>query len=618
MAPPKPRLVLRIGVTGHRPRMFSDAAQAAVRRKLDALFPEILATANALHAREQAFFNSDPPEIRIVSALAEGADRVVADAGLAAGFALDSLLPFSEEVYEGDFETDESKSHFRTLLDKSSARMILPGVKTPGDPAAAERAYEAVGLITLRQCDILIAVWDGNASSGRGGTEEIVQHAVTTGKPVLRFDASGDGPYLLFASSVEPSDARDLASRAQAGSVAATAEIARLVEHLCAPPRSADEADEHQRDVFKNARRLLDRFLRERERRFLAAAIAYPLLLSVFSKKKGFWKSLWMPRYVEATIEEWKSYWGNLDAAGPAVCTPIRDVVMVRFAWADKLANYYGQLHRSGYVGNFLLAAIAVLCAAIATPQAQDVELGAIFIILATTFWGMGSEWHKRWVDYRQLSSQLRYLRALELTGSSTWEARTPHSSDELQPSSIWVSWYYRMTLREIGLVNTRVDDRYLAIARRAIREGEINDQIDYHEKNASRMESVLYRVEWLSRGAFALTFMICLYEVVAHVGGHDKDFALLHLILNKACVVLPAFGAALFGIRIHGDFEGSAGRSKEMKRRLTAVAARMDDKNPTSLAELSALTEYAVIVMAGEVGDWGFVYRARPLALPT
>src|ERR1700733_1200337 len=122
MAPPKPRLVLRVGVTGHRPNRFDATAQAIVRHKLEAVFSQLRNAAVALHQRECDVFDPAPPEIRIVSALAEGADRVVAEAGLATGFGLDVLLPFPAEVYETDFEEDASRAQFRELLARARAR----------------------------------------------------------------------------------------------------------------------------------------------------------------------------------------------------------------------------------------------------------------------------------------------------------------------------------------------------------------------------------------------------------------------------------------------------------------------------------------------------------------
>jgi hypothetical protein len=618
MAPPKPRLVLRVGVTGHRPNRFDAAAQTIVRHKLESVFSQLRIAAVALHQREADVFDPAPPEIRIVSALAEGADRVVAQAGLTAGFDLDVLLPFPAETYETDFEAEASREEFRELLAKARAQFILPGRKNANDPAEANRAYEAVGLMTVRQCDILVAIWDGAGSSGRGGTEGIVQHAIANGRPVLRFDEKGNGAFLLHGSSIEPADARDLAARAARDPAADASVIRHMAEYLCAPPAPTPLSDEHQRKSAEEARESLCRFLHEEEHTRLYTGFSYPLLLSLWSDKKGFWRSFRQVPYKEGTVSEWKDYLVPLEEAGPSVSVPIRDIVMLRFAWADKLANHYGQLHRSGYVSNFMLAALAIFFAAIDRSWTPAIELLTIVLIVALTLSGMKLHWHQRWVDYRQLSAQLRHLRALVLTGSSSWQSRTPHASDELQPGPQWVSWYYRTTAREIGVLSATVDERYLDMARQAIGHGEIDDQIEYHRRNARRMQKIADQLEWQSIVAFALTFLICVAEVWRAHGPGSGVHSPLDDVLHAASVILPAFGAALFGIRVHGDFEGSAERSAEMQRRLSTIASRMAGNRPMSFAELSALTEYAAIVMAGELDDWSFVYRGRPLALPT
>ncbi len=179
------------------------------------------------------------------------------------------------------------------------------------------------------------------------------------------FDEKGEGPFLLVTeSSAEPADARDLAAHARSAAVADNATAKGIVEHLCAPPAPQAGADKDQIKAAIKARRRLQYFLREKEHRFLPLAFAYPLLLLVLTGAAGFWRCFYLPRYIERTKIEWAAYWSFLRNAGREICEPIETVVMNRFAWADKLANYYGQLHRSGYVGNFILAASAVLFAA--------------------------------------------------------------------------------------------------------------------------------------------------------------------------------------------------------------------------------------------------------------
>ena len=47
------------------------------------------------------------------------------------------------------------------------------------------RSYEAVGRLLLDQSDIIIALWDGRSSRGRGGTAQVISEALQRGIPVV-------------------------------------------------------------------------------------------------------------------------------------------------------------------------------------------------------------------------------------------------------------------------------------------------------------------------------------------------------------------------------------------------------------------------------------------------
>ena len=136
-----------------------------------------------------------------MSALADGADTIAAKAALGLGYALDAPLPFAEAEYENDFSSDAVDGHtplqdFRALVEKARSVLQLPGrrrttadTKEQGD-LKENRAYEAVGLTVLSQADILLAVWDGKLSRGRGGTAEMVAEAARAGIPIVLIDAN--------------------------------------------------------------------------------------------------------------------------------------------------------------------------------------------------------------------------------------------------------------------------------------------------------------------------------------------------------------------------------------------------------------------------------------------
>ena len=157
---------VRVGVTGHRRIDDPEGVSAAV---LDAL----------ARVRER-FAGAQGVRLEAVSPLAEGADRIVARAVLAeAGAALTVPLPFPAEDYATDFAEPASKAEFDELLARAARVEVMP-------PAASrDDGYEHVGRWVVEHSDVLLALWDGAPSRGRGGTAEIVQYARDYKRPLI-------------------------------------------------------------------------------------------------------------------------------------------------------------------------------------------------------------------------------------------------------------------------------------------------------------------------------------------------------------------------------------------------------------------------------------------------
>lgn len=165
---------LTIGVTGHRPnRMHVGEAELGRRLRL------------VLAALRQGARRAGRCRPHAISSIAEGADRLFADAALALGYRLLVLLPFASADYETTFSDQTSTPHFRALLGSA-----IDVVELPGSLGASKAAYEASGRAIVDRSDIIIAVWDGKPAAGRGGTPEIIEYAATRGKPVLWIDAA--------------------------------------------------------------------------------------------------------------------------------------------------------------------------------------------------------------------------------------------------------------------------------------------------------------------------------------------------------------------------------------------------------------------------------------------
>lgn len=163
-----------IGVTGHRPNRLPPGQLMRV--------VEDTAQVMAKLAKNQT------SRFVLASGLAEGADRLAAYTALGLGWDLRAILAFHRIRFEKDFQSALSRGEFRALLS-ASAVVEEPAKKWHiGRPA--EDGYDAVGARLLETCDTLIAIWDGEASQGRGGTVEVIEAARSRGISVIWINAA--------------------------------------------------------------------------------------------------------------------------------------------------------------------------------------------------------------------------------------------------------------------------------------------------------------------------------------------------------------------------------------------------------------------------------------------
>jgi SMODS and SLOG-associating 2TM effector domain 1 len=158
---------LRIGVTGHRLLTQPDALVVLIQEALRRLAEDLCG------ARYEAV------ALVAVSALAEGADRLVAEQVLEEPNArLEAVLPMPVREYLRDFEAAASKRRFKTLLAEARETWRAPKV------ASREEAYELASRHVVDVSDAVIALWDGQPGRGRGGTAETVAYARARGVPI--------------------------------------------------------------------------------------------------------------------------------------------------------------------------------------------------------------------------------------------------------------------------------------------------------------------------------------------------------------------------------------------------------------------------------------------------
>jgi hypothetical protein len=97
------------------------------------------------------------------------------------GFTLHVVLPF--ENYAAGLPDDVARAEFEALLSRASQVETLPG-----GHASKEDAYFRASQRIVAQCDLVIAVWNGEPAKGHGGTADVVSFAESLGKELVILD----------------------------------------------------------------------------------------------------------------------------------------------------------------------------------------------------------------------------------------------------------------------------------------------------------------------------------------------------------------------------------------------------------------------------------------------
>ncbi|MEU2772098.1 hypothetical protein ABZ646_04035 [Streptomyces sp. NPDC007162] len=112
-----------------------------------------------------------------VSCIAKGADSLFAEAVLAAGGRLTVVIP-SQDYRQNKVKPDHA-TLFDHLVEAAGEVLVLP------HETANRQAYEAANTVLIERADRLVAVWNGEPPTGKGGgTADTVLEAQAAGIPV--------------------------------------------------------------------------------------------------------------------------------------------------------------------------------------------------------------------------------------------------------------------------------------------------------------------------------------------------------------------------------------------------------------------------------------------------
>jgi hypothetical protein len=591
--PPKPRLALSIGVVGHRPNRLPESGRGVVDRDIDQFLTGVIDSVGKAHAKYPSVFTSEPPLLSIVSAVAEGADRLGAMAALKKNFVLDVPLPFARDIYAEDFPAGAQRTEFYGLLDQ--ARSVL---ELPGERKAENRAYEAAGLTVLGQSDIVLVIWDGGPSAGRGGTTEMIQTAIRIGLPIVHVDANGKKPPKMIWQGLAPASVA-LEAIEELPSMG-LAELGGVVDSLVRPPSVSAELQN------------LAHYFDEKRNRW-PVRIEYPLLLAAAGARPLSRTDHKAPDPDALAADFLKS--------APSSTRPGQiDALANAYGWADALSVRSAQTFRGAFVLNFMVAAFAVVLAALSLllpPKSLFVgaEVVCICAVLVNTYFGRKWHWHRRWVQPREVAERLRVALPLWALGTR------PVSSPGEEPS--WIGWYVRALVRQLGLRSGSLIGDGWVEAEKSLT-ALLRGQSKYHtETTVPRMRRLHHKLEATGEALFLGTLVAAVFYLIfaaySWIAGNPLSDHADEILKHSVAAIsagFPAIATALYGIRLIGDFEGVAHRSERTYRVLCKL---IDDiqNDPRDIVVLRARAREAADAMLGDVASWRPAAESRGLSLP-
>jgi hypothetical protein len=592
--PPRLPFVLSVGISGHRIEALPEEAVETITERLAATLLQLKAGALDLYDRERPLFAETPPRLLFVSPLADGSDQLAAEIALDLGFELQAILPFDRATYRKTLHNSGLK-RFDELICRAGCVLELPG-----EPDGELRAFVMAGRATVAHCDVLLAVWDGRPPRGRGGTGDVVQIGITRGTAIAHIPVDPQGSPRLLRAAFDPL-VRTQADETTAERPLDRANIDALLGALLLPPPGGED------------RRFAAEFVRERLRR-IRARIEYPLLLAAAGVGRFGRKDFTNSHCVQETRDEWRRY-REVCADAHNIAAPI-DILEDSYSWADRLATHFAQTYRSGHIFNFVLGGIAVCLglSAFMAPHLKFEEAAletAITAAIILNAWiGTRNQWHRRWLDYRQLAERLRPMRSLKLLGVA---APDPPGTATNPVPRRWIDWYASGIWRAMGCVAGSLDDDRAAKLGRAIGKYEIAPQVAYHERNSAQIHELDRRLGVIALGLFIATVAVSLVTLV----GLAVDSAWVNAYGNWLTLVsagFPALATAIFGIRFQADFGGDAIRSKTAAIALRTINDEL--QGGVSLPRAADLTEEAARLMLGHLDEWRLINQQRDLSV--
>jgi hypothetical protein len=520
--------------------------------------------------------------IVVMTPLAEGADRLVAEEAITMRMPLSVPLPMPKELYVRDFATQQSRDHFEQLCAAATDVFELP--VTPGNTPASirepgknrSRQYAQAGVFLCAHCHILLALWDGKESHQLGGTSQVVRfhHSdvmpgytpLATASRLTLTDDESDLVYHIVCSRDRPDGAPAEGFKPLEAYWFTTDEKEpRTTEMPLRHRQVFQRANEFSQDAQSHAKEI------DRER--------YPLL----------------------TEEQARTL--------PPGLLDINQV----FCAADWLAVYYQKRFirtlRVGHVCVFLTGLTYVTYTDFASARVfLFVVLG--LMILASVFNLVASRrgWHRKYLDYRTLAEGLRVQFYWAAAGVTSGNVTKFAHDNFLQMQDEELGWI-RNVMRVAGTecdVRPNNDPEALKFVVREWIGDEKSGQLGYFSRKSS--ERVMKHSSTERIGRMGLWLSAATLAVLMFVGAGIPSEVQTPLVYGMGCVLLAvgvrqAYAKATAESELIKQFDFMHRIFYNARRRIEQAESDFERRKILRLLGDAALEEHA---------QWILMFRER------
>jgi len=549
---------IRLGVTGHRSLKDKDILSERITEilkndLLDEKSKELVSS----------FASTTPLSFSILTPLAEGADRLVAETVLAFNktSSIEVVLPMTLNDYKKTF-SDPDNPQFDELRSKAREVIALRNYDFTSDPKivysnspddieskierARKEAYERVGHYVVNHVDILIALWDGNKSAKQGGTSETVSYANSKGLPLIIL--STEAPY-----KINP--------------------VKRF-------------------EIYEDSIKSLDKFNKTE----LPGDYEEKIVNKSYSRLKA--------GAVESTQQD-------INYIDP--WTLIKNIILPYSARSSLEAKKNQKRYKWGGFWIYMNSAFAIISAIIGIlyPSVQflsfSIEILSLLFVLGIFFYITKTKAHKNWLEYRFLTERLRSACFFLITNLEISAIEVPPHMRLAHKTNDWMIKVFNEIWNMLPPMKG-LPENLLSWAQKYIDETWIQDQIGFHKKkrnNLRRLNKWIAFTGWLF---FISALIVPIVHVCSSLITGENQGGQFNNLLNFLAIVLPVVSVAMVGIRTHREYERIERRSENMAIVLHDISHKFMTIENT--AEFERLMHYTDEVTLRENQDWLMLMR--------